>query len=277
MRTIALARRLALVGWVMMGLMTSVSAEVLVIPGSGNPEYVLGKLAEAFHGHQSQHQVRVPASTGTAGALRALDEGEASLTRVGRPLTAAELSKGYTYLPLGRDAVVFVAGQGVSVRAVTSAQMRDVYSGALTDWQALGGTPGPIRVVGRETTDASRTALGRYIKEFGTMAFDSQVKVVHLDPQALTLLDRYPTSLGFLNRSALFAAKSALVILALDGVAPTPESIQDGIYPVALEVGLAYKASALPEAGRAFLQFLTSPEAVSVLRDHALVPVVARP
>ena len=55
-------------------------ADDLVIPGSGNPEYILGQLAKAFNARQSQHRVVVPPSTGTAGALR--DVGELSLIHI---------------------------------------------------------------------------------------------------------------------------------------------------------------------------------------------------
>ena len=266
-----------MVGLAAWSVLTAASVEQLVIPGSGSPEYVLGQLAKVFNSQQSTHQVSVPTSTGIAGALRALDEGKANITRIGRPLTPEELGKGYTFQLLGRDAVVFVAGQGVSVRAVTSAQMLDVYRGTMTDWQALGGTPGPIRAIGRQPTATPRSALDRYIKGFGDMLYGANVKIVHLDPQTIALLDRYPTSLGFLNRSGLFAAKTNVVVLALDTVVPTPEAVHAGSYPVVLELGLAYKASALTEAGRAFLQFVTSPTAASVLRQYAVVPVAAQP
>ncbi|MEQ1805668.1 MAG: substrate-binding domain-containing protein [Burkholderiaceae bacterium] len=89
-------------------------AEVLTVPGSGNPEYVLRVLAKAFNAQSGEHRVEVPPSSGTAGALRDVEQGVALLGRVGRPLKDAEQKRGLKYLPLGRDAVVFVGGAGVS-------------------------------------------------------------------------------------------------------------------------------------------------------------------
>jgi len=54
-------------------------AEDLVIPGSGNPEYVLDQLSKAFNARQTQHRVAIPPSTGTAGALRDVGEGISSV------------------------------------------------------------------------------------------------------------------------------------------------------------------------------------------------------
>ncbi|MGB0128168.1 MAG: substrate-binding domain-containing protein [Rhodocyclaceae bacterium] len=247
-------------------------AEELTIPGSGNPEYVLDELAKAFNAQQSKHHVTIPSSSGTAGALREVEEGTATLGRVGRPLKPAERERGLSYTALGRDAVVFVAGAGVTIKNVTRDQVVAAYVGKVTDWRELGGKPGPIRAIGREPTDASRQVIDRAIAGFANIQFSDGVKTVHLDPHLIELLDRYPTSLGFLNRSALEAARSKLAILSLDGIAPTPENLKSGRYSLWLEFGLIYKPGALTDAGRAFLRFVQSPEGRRILQDHGVLP-----
>ncbi len=253
----------------------SVRAEELVIPGSGNLEYVLGELAKAFNAQQGQHRVSVPPSSGTAGALRDVESGAAVLGRVGRPLKDAERSRGLHFIPIGRDAVVFVAGASVSARTISRAQVLEVYSGKVTDWRELGAKPGTIRAIGRETTDASRMAIDREIKAFATLAFDDSVKLVHLDPQLLELLDRFGNSLGFLNRSALFAAKTKVTPLALDGVDGDPQTLLDGRYPMWLEFGLVHKDASLSGASKAFVAFVQSPSGERILRQHHVLPIAA--
>lgn len=268
-------RQLTIVLAVFAGLVTAppARAEELVIPGSGNPEFVLAQLAAAFNAAQKQHRVVVPDSTGTAGAIRDLREGKTSVGRVGRPLKEAERNRGLNYFAIGKDAVVFVAGSGVTARGLTRQQAYEIYSGKLTDWQELGAKPGPIRVIGREDTDASRQVINREILPFALLKFPPHVKVVNLDPQMLALLDRYPTSQGFLNRSALAAAKTKLNLLALDAVEPTPENLENGRYPLWLEFGLAYMTGALSSAGAEFMAFIDSAEGVRILRQHGVLPV----
>jgi phosphate transport system substrate-binding protein len=258
-----------------MHIIHAAQAEDLVIPGSGNSEYVLGQLAAAFNKQQSEHRVSVPPSTGTAGALRDVGAGTASLGRVGRPLKEAESGQGLSYVALGRDSVVFAGGANVTARTLTQEQVVGIYSGKISDWRELGGKPGPIRAIGRESTDASRLAVSRHIKAFDNIAFGNNVKLVHLDPQMLELLDRYPTSLGFLNRSALTACKTKIVRLALDGVEATPESLESGRYPLWLELGLVHKSNGLTPAGKAFLAFVQSPAGARILRQHGVLPAAA--
>jgi phosphate transport system substrate-binding protein len=250
-------------------------AEDLVIPGSGNPERVLRELATAFNAQQGRHRVSIPSSSGTAGALREVEQGHTSLGRVGRPLKDAERARGLAYLPLGLDAVVFVGGAGVSARGIGKTQAIDIYSGRVTDWRDLGGKPAPIRAIGRESTDTSRQAIAREVKAFGELEFHESVKLVHLDPQMIELLDRYPTSLGFLNRSALGAARTALVPLAFEGIEPSPDNLAAGRYPLRLEFGFVHKAGELSDAAKAFVLFVQSPSGERILREHGVLPLAA--
>ena len=163
----------------------------------------------------------------------------------------------------------------MSVRGVTRGQVLDVYEGKITDWRELGGSPGPIRAIGREIIDASRQAVSREITPFQTIAFTQSVKVVHLDPQMIALLDRFPTSLGFLNRSALFAASTRVVPLALDSVEPTAENLISRRYRIGVEIGLVHRPGGLTEAGQSFVQFATSAEGARILRDHDVAPMAS--
>ena len=252
----------------------SVRAEDLVIPGSGNPEHVLKQMAKVFNARQSQYRVLVPPSSGTAGALRDVGDGVSTLGRVGRPLKDEERARGFSFLPLGRDPIVLVGGAGVTVRNLTAQQVIDIYTGKLLNWSALGGKAAPIRAIGREPSDASRQALQKVIPAFRDIVFGSNVKVAHLDPHLLELLDHYPSSLGFINRSAIAACNTAVVPLAFEGVAPTPENLEKGSYPLSLEFGLVYKSSTgMSPAAKAFVEFSRSPEGLRVLAEHGVLPM----
>jgi phosphate transport system substrate-binding protein len=247
---------------------TPVLSEELVIPGSGNPEFVLGELANAFNARQTTHRIVIPSSTGVAGAIRDVSEGISTLGRVGRPLTEAESAKGLVYMPLGREAIVAVAGAGVAVQGISSAQLVDIFAGKITNWAALGGKTAPIRAIGKESSDSIRRQLSARFKD---MVFADSVKTVHLDTFLIELLDRYPTSFAVINRSALGACKTKVAILALDGVQPTVENVSNGSYPLLLEFGLIHKSNGLSPAGKAFIEFIRSPEGAKIFRMHGVL------
>lgn len=243
-------------------------AEELVIPGSGNPEYVLGQMAKVFNARQSMHRVVVPPSSGHAGAVRDVSEGVSPLGRVGRPLSESEAAKGLTYLPLGRDAITVVAGASVTVRGISTDQLLSIFSGKITDWSELGGKRAPIRAIGKENSDAIRRQLSL---RYANMHYGDSVKIVHLDTYLIELLDRYPTSISIMNRSALSACKTKVVMLALDGVEPSVENVANGTYPLVMEYGLVYKSTGLSPAAKAFIEFIRSSEGASLLRSYGVL------
>ena len=205
-----------------------------------------------------------------------METGTATLGRVGRPLKKSELDKGIVYLPLGRDPVVFVGGAEVTVRNLTEDQILKIYAGGITDWSALGGQPAHIRVIGREVTDASRRAIGSSLKPFADMAFGEPVKVVNLDPEMVALLDRFPTSLGFLNTSALKVCSTPVVMLDYNGIVPSVENMKNGLYPFWIEFGLIYKPGSLTVEDRAFLDYLNTAAAQDLLRGLGIQPLRAK-
>ena len=259
-------RRIAFAAILVVG---AAAAEELVVPGSGNNEFVLRELAKAFNNRQTQHRVTVPPSSGMAGAVRDVSEGVSSLGRVGRPLREAELAKGLTYLPMGRDAIAVAGGAAVTAHKISTEQLKAVFSGKISEWTALGGQPAPIRVIGKESTDAIRSQITAYFKD---LTYADTVKMAHLDTQLLELLDRYPTSFAIINRSALGACKTKVVTLALDGVEPSLENIANGRYPLIMEFGLIHKNTGLSPAGKAFIEFIRSADGEKTLRSYGVVP-----
>lgn len=255
--------------------MSGACAETLVVPGSGNPQYLLSALANAFNDKQSQHRVIVPVSSGTAGAIRDVASGNASLGRVGRPLTPEEQAQGLRYTPIGRDPVVFVGGSGVTLRNITRDQVAQIFKGTISDWKELGGTPGAIRPITREPSDASARGIRRALPDFGNGPYPGEVKLVHLDHQLIELLDRYRFSFGFLNKSGLKAAKSKLTEFDFESVPPTLENVASGRYPFWIEMGLIFRPANLSDAGRAFIAFIASPEGANIIRGLGVEPIGA--
>jgi phosphate transport system substrate-binding protein len=164
--------------------------------------------------------------------------------------------------------VVAVAGAAVTVRGISSEQLKGIFGGKITDWSELGGQRAPIRAIGKEPSDSIRRQLGA---KFPDLVYAESVKIVHLDPYLIELIDRYPSSFAIMNRSALEACKSKVVILALDGVLPSIDNLANGTYPLSTEYGLIHKAGRLSPAGKAFVDFIRSPNGEKILRAHGVL------
>ena len=78
-----------------------------------------------------------------------------------------------------------------TVKALTKDQVQKIFSGAITDWKDIGGTPGKIRVLLREPEAATRTAFESYF--FGS-AKPTYAKAAHGASSTVPLTARTTSS-----------------------------------------------------------------------------------
>lgn len=255
----------ALCAWL---LAFAVHAETLTIPGSGANEALLKQLAEGFHRQYPQDEVQIPPSIGSGGGIKAVIGDEAIMARIGRPLREAEMKAGLKQWIFARDAVAFAVGEAVTVRALSSAQLADIYSGRINNWSALGGTDAPIRILVREADDTSYQILRRAFPPMQNITVVEQAKLVNHDYEMIELLDKYKTAIGWITASSLPDARTGVKLLAIDGVSPTLPDIVAGKYPALLEFSLVFKEQRLNEIARRFVAYISSPAGRQILKDN---------
>ncbi|NIM68041.1 MAG: phosphate ABC transporter substrate-binding protein, partial [Armatimonadetes bacterium] len=86
--------------------------------------------------------IAIPKSVGSSGGIETLRKRETELARVARPLTEDEKNEGFKEVVFARTPVVFVVHPSVSeIDDITSEQIVGIYSGKVTWWEELGGSP----------------------------------------------------------------------------------------------------------------------------------------
>ena len=248
------------------------AAAELVIPGSGDCEFVLNRLAVEFEKAQPGRRVQVPPSTGSTGGVKAVLQNEAVLARVARPLKPEEAQGGLKSVAFARDAVVFAVGEKVTVKSLTAAQLADLFGGRVSNWREVGGEPGPVRLVVREEGETSIVQLRATLLPFGTLKMGENAKMVAKTGEMIDLLTRYKTSIGWATNSAVLAAGTAARALALDGISATATEVASGKYPVATEYALVFREERLNPEAREFLAFVRSAAAQDLLRKLGVSP-----
>jgi len=254
------------------GIATS-RADTLTIPGGGLPQATLQGLAAAFNARHPEIEIRLPPSSGNAGAVRAVKRGEASLGRVSRRLTPEEISSGLREVVYAKDAVIFGVGAKVDVTGLSGRQLADIFSGSTVDWGQLGGSPAPIRVLIREPTETGYAVIKSRMPAFGDLKLLDNSKLANSDTDLIDLLDKYKRAVGWLTAASLRASKSGAKALAVDGIAPTPENLDNGRYTLFVERALIYREAYLSPAAKKFIAFVLSEEGRRILRQSDLVPV----
>ena len=149
--------------------------------------------------------------------------------------------------PIGRDALVFIVNEGNPVESLTQAQLRDIYTGRVTDWAALGGMDEPITAFQRDESSGSQTLFAKLLMQ-GETPMDAPAALrPGMMGGLIDALAEYDGSAGAIGYSVFYYAsemyqKPGLRFFAVDGVLPSAETIADGSYPLTNEFYAAIRA-----------------------------------
>jgi phosphate transport system substrate-binding protein len=255
-------------------LAQSGSGPRLVIPGTGDSMLLLRDLAEQFMRANPGVTVDVPDPIGSTGARRSVLDGKATLGRVANSSSAKEQGSGLSYLDFALTPVVFAVHPSVAgVEDITPEQALGIYSGRITDWSELGGQPGKIYPLARETGDSSWNRIREILPGFRDIESPAG-KAYYTTPEALRALERHPGTIGF-GPLAMYASGQAR-ILTLSGRKPLEPNGGKAGYPLFITLGLIWKGE-LGALERRFVEFMLSPGGAGVIRRHSCLPFGGKP
>jgi ABC-type phosphate transport system substrate-binding protein len=169
----------------------------------------------------------------------------------------------YWAAPIGQDALAVIVHPTNDVPGMTTAQLREVYGGEITRWEALGGRASEIAVI---TPDASAGLRGEFDASLmGARAISPTAQVVPNEAAMLRTVSRQVGAVGYVSLSALDESVRALPI---EGILPTADSVYDSSYPLRTTIYLVGRAEPqdddYPEM-RAFIGWVQSLEGQQIV------------
>lgn len=141
--------------------------------------------------------------------------------------------------PIGREAFVFFVNRRNSVSNLTVEDVRNIYSGQMTNWREVGGKNNLIRPYQRNENSGSQTMLLEVMGDTLLMT-PPQTDVYNMMMgmyKAVAVYKNYKNSLGYSFMYYLndMIAEDKIKLLSINGVPPTTANIAGGEYPLASE------------------------------------------
>lgn len=141
--------------------------------------------------------------------------------------------------PIGREAFVFFVNQKNKVTGLTTDQIRDIYSGKLTNWKEVGGADDSIRAFQRPADSGSQTALEQFMGDTPIMKAPTENVAEGMGGiiNQVSQYRNYKNAIGYTFRfySMQMVGNDQIKLLEIDGVAPAKETIRSGAYPLTSE------------------------------------------
>ena len=181
--------------------------------------------------------------------------------------------------PIGREAFVFFVNEKNPLENLTLAQVRGIWSGRITEWSELGvPSLGKIHAFQRDEGSGSQSALIRLMGDTPLMDPPTEDVVDVMEGIITRAADyrNYKNAIGYSFRfySTVMHPDAGIKLLALEGVAPTIENIENGSYPVASYFYAVTRKDA-DENTRRLVEWITGPQGQELIAKTGYTPVGA--
>ena len=196
-------------------------------------------------------------------ALHRLYNRVSDVASTGEHIYFPEGDYGYMETPLFKAPLVVITHKGNAVETLTENQLRDIFSGRVTNWKAVGGPDQAIVVIvpGKNTAafrNFSMLALRRVDISYAIMTYQSTMVV--------ETVGYIPWSISFITKGS-GQRDAAVKILKVIGHAHT-----DAAYPYFQEFSMVTKGQPAG-AVKNFLGYLTSDRIMASLKSQGVVPL----
>ena len=200
---------------------------------------------------------------GGAGAdagFKAAMEGRATFGGLARELTAEERARVGGYEVIGYDVMgVFVSAKN-PVAGLTRTQLREIFTGRVTNWNQFDGPNLPITVCSEKLSGGRAT-----VRAFRDMVLGGEpYGPVREREDATDCVRDVAADSGGVTASSMSFAVPGVRALLVDGAAPSRDAVQHGSYPLKRPLILVTKDVPAGDT-KAFLDFMLSPEAQAIV------------
>ncbi len=174
--------------------------------------------------------------TGTGNGFKSLADGSAQIANASRFIKDSEIKscmdKNVYPVPfaVALDCIVPIVHKDNPVKGLSHAQLKDIYSGKVTNWKEVGGADAPIVVVGRDTSSGTYGTWQEMIMDKGEKTrVTPKAQVASSSGAMLSSVSKNKNAIGY---EGMGYVNKTVTGLQVDGVSATAATARSGKYPL---------------------------------------------
>ncbi|MDO5851082.1 MAG: phosphate ABC transporter substrate-binding protein [Methanobacteriaceae archaeon] len=236
----------------------------IAIAGSTSVQPSAEKLSEKFMEENPLTKITVQGGGSSTG----LNSVKKKTAQIGTYSTKLKEDSKVKQTKIASDGITIIVNPSNKVTDLTKEQVKGIFTGEITDWSQVGGTPGKINVVSREDGSGTRDAVTK-------VALDDKdiVKTAIIQSSTGSLMQTVssdPNAIGYASLSDL--RENEVKTLSINKVPATKETIKDGSYVI--QRPFLFLTSPNPDTStQQFIDWVLGPEGQKIIEDEGLVPV----
>lgn len=267
-------RNLILTAGGALALATTAQADKLVIKGSDTlGAKLVPLLAENFKKSHPGVSFSI-AAEGSSTGIAALIDGSTEIAMSSRRVKKKEISDaggaGKTLTPtvVAWDGLAVIVNGSNGVGNLTKKQVEQIFTGDITDWSAVGGTPGPIAIYTRNTSSGTYSDFKELAMSKRDYAPNSQK--MGGNEQIAAEVAKSKGGIGYVGLA--YVKAKGVKVVSIDGKVPNASDIRSKSYPYSRQTYYYTNGSAKGLA-KEFIDFSLSPEGQKIVNQIGFVSV----
>ena len=166
------------------------------------------------------------------------------------------------------DGIAIIVNKDSKVEDLTVDQLKQMFTGEITNWKDVGGDDGEIVLVGREAGSGTRDGFESIVDVKDSCKYAQELTATGA---VISAVEANPLAIGY---ASLSAVGDTVKMVTVGGVECSEETVKDGSYEVQRPfVFVTNKSVTLSEQAQAFVDFATSKDAADLIRTAGAVPV----
>ena len=166
------------------------------------------------------------------------------------------------------DGIAIIVNNASKVEDLTIDQLKQMFTGEITNWSEVGGDDGEIVLIGREAGSGTRDGFESIVDVKDSCKYAQELTATGA---VISAVEANPLAIGY---ASLSAVGDTVKMVTVGGVECSEDTVKDGSYEVQRPfVFVTNKSVTLSEQAQAFFDFATSADAADLIRTAGAVPV----
>jgi len=243
------------------------SGATVAISGSTSVGPLAEKLAMKYE-EQVDVNIEINQIGSSAGITNAIS-GVSEIGMSSRDLKDEEIAEGVEPVIIAYDGIVVVTHPSNKVKDISLEQVKQIFTGEVTNWKELGGDDMEIVVVSREDGSGSRDAF-QEIVDYSSGELIRNAIIASGNGNIKTTVATNKHAVGFISFEYVDETVSTLKI---DGVEPTAQNVLDEKYALSRPFLFVHTEDGLSESGQAFIDYIFTKEAQEIVAEAGAIPL----
>ena len=166
------------------------------------------------------------------------------------------------------DGIAIIVNKESKVADLSVDQLKQMFTGEITNWSEVGGDDGEIVLVGREAGSGTRDGFESIVDVKDSCKYAQELTATGA---VISAVEANPLAIGYASLSAVGDTVKAVTV---EGVECSEDTVKDGSYKIQRPfVFVTNKSVTLSEQAQAFFDFACSADAADLIRTAGAVPV----